>query len=510
MNPRSTLPWIGAVVFGLALLFSRAVFPEILWAGIASAVLFLAFVAVIFRQNWKDLNKRTAAFGLNSLVTILLVVAILGVLNFLSVKFPKKLDVTKNRVNTLSDQTEKVMKNLSVPVKATFFSTLEGRERLRPLLENYKSLSSKFDIEYVDPFKEVSRAKIAGVKQDGTLQLTIGARETKIENATEEKLTNSIIKLLKEKSPTVCNVTQHGEKDFGGSGADGYDLVKKTLAAQAYEIKDLNLVADGKIPENCSVVTLLGPTKALFPQEVTLLKNYLLDGGRAIIAIDLNVKGTEYSPETVSILKDWYLEPKLALVIDPISRALQLEPTVPLIPTYAKDNPITKDMQGNTIFPLSRPIEAMKGAPAELKIQWLAQSTPNAWGETGFASLAAGSVKFDAGSDIRGPVNLAYAVEGKKKESKGSRPTRLVVFGSSNFASNQFARFGNNLDFFANAVSWAIEDEGLISIRAKEDAGGKIELTERSGTLIFLLTIFVLPLLISIAGIAVWFIRRKL
>lgn len=508
-NPTPWL-WAGAVLFGITLLFARVVFPETLWATIVSSVLFIASVTGLIILNRQAVSKKTAAHGLNSLMTAVLVISIVGVVNFLSIRYPQKLDLTKNKVNTLSDQTIKVVKGLNQPVKAVFFGTVEQREQNKVLLENYKALNPKFEIEYVDPNKEVTRAKQAGIKAMSTLQLIVGTRDQKVEAPTEEKLTNALIKMLKDKAPLVCNITQHGEKDFNSNAADGFEAAKKVLQNQSYEIKDLNLIAEGKIPESCSMISILGPNKALFDAETKLIRQYLTNGGRALIAVDVNLKGAaEASPELVGIVKEWGVTPQVALVIDPISRILQLEPTVPIVATYSKENPITKEMQGNSIFPLVRPLQIAEKPPEGLKIEWLTQTTPNSWGETDFGSLGKGMVQFQSG-DLRGPVNVMVAVDGKLKDSKATRNTRLVIAGSSNFANNQYSRFGNNLDLFANAVSWIIEDESLISIRAKDEGAGRIELTQQQGTAIFLTTVFLLPLLLSIAGIVIWVIRKKL
>ena len=37
-----------------------------------------------------------------------------------------------------------------------------------------------------------------------------------------------------------------------------------------------------------------------------------------------------------------------------------------------------------------------------------------------------------------------------------------------------------------------------------------IELTQQQGTAIFLITVFLMPLLLSIAGVVIWVIRKKL
>jgi ABC-type uncharacterized transport system involved in gliding motility auxiliary subunit len=102
------------------------------------------------------------------------------------------------------------------------------------------------------------------------------------------------------------------------------------------------------------------------------------------------------------------------------------------------------------------------------------------------------------------------AIEGKLKDSKAEKKSRIVVFGSASFASNNFSRFGLNLDFFANAVSWILEDENVISVRKAQDEPSKLELTSRMAGLIGLLTMLILPLVVVGGGIVFWVIRRRL
>ncbi|MGK5087998.1 ABC transporter, partial [Bdellovibrionota bacterium FG-2] len=80
----------------------------------------------------------------------------------------------------------------------------------------------------------------------------------------------------------------------------------------------------------------------------------------------------------------------------------------------------------------------------------------------------------------------------------------------SQFATNNYSRFGGNLDLLLNSVSWVMEDESLISIRAKEDEAGKVELSQKQGTVIFLLTVIIIPLLVAAGGIAIWAWRRRM
>jgi ABC-type uncharacterized transport system involved in gliding motility auxiliary subunit len=66
------------------------------------------------------------------------------------------------------------------------------------------------------------------------------------------------------------------------------------------------------------------------------------------------------------------------------------------------------------------------------------------------------------------------------------------------------------MDLFQNSVNWAMEDESLISIRPKEDGAGKVELSQKGGTFIFLVTVILIPLLVAAGGVVIWAVRRRM
>lgn len=502
---------IMTIVFALAAMITWTAFPEHRWSAYLAFAFFILSLGKLLWAIRKSVSRRTIVYGANSVTTVMLALAILGVLNFIGIKYPQKWDLTKSGINTLSDQTTKLFRGLNQEVKFVFWAKPEDREKVRPLFDNIKGLSPKVSVEHADAVKEITRAKQAGIKAESTLQILMNGREVKVEGPTEEKVTNAVIKLSKSTVPVICTVTEHGERDFDSDTPEGYGLLKSTLERQSYEFKKLNLIAEGKIPTNCSVLAIIGPSKAFFEPEMKLIRDYVAGGGTAFIALDINLKGgtSDASPELTKYLAEWGVESDIALVVDPVSQMLQLEATVPVIPTFNKEISITKEMQGNTVFPLSRPLRISAKIPEGAKVSWLTQTTPNAWGERNLTGLVKGSAKFDP-SDIRGPMYTAIAVDGKPTATTPSKKPRLVVFGTSLVAANQWSRFGNNLDLVANAVSWLLEDESLISIRAKEDPAGSIQLSAVQGGLIRLFTVLVIPGIMIVLGIVVWLRRKKL
>lgn len=522
-SKRATLSWSLTLVLGLAAFASHIQFgatwvptyPLMILCGLS-----FVWAMFVFRQG---LSGRTAAFGLNSFITSLLVIAIVAVLNFLASRYPKKLDLTQNKIHSLSDQTEKLIKGLQKPIKAVFYADMASREKNKVLLEGLKGLNPKFELEYVDPNRELSRAKAAGIKQMGTLHIIVPsdrpdqvAREQKIEDVSEEKITNSLIKMLKTRSQLICSISGHGERSFGSDQPEGMSMAKKGLSDQSYEVKDFNLIQDtrdGKIPDTCDIIALLGGAKPFMPQEVSILKSYLEEGGRALIALDVTPRDLGIQAELFPILESWHIKPILGLIVDPVSKMLGVDATVPLVDQYNSESVITresKESNEKSFFPFARPLEMIPNPPEGINVNWLGQTGPNSWAELDPAQLAKGEVRPDKGKDKLGPLNVMMSAEGKRPESKATKKTRLVVVGSAHFAGNQFAKFGQNFDLFLNSISWLMEEDNLISIRAKEDTKATVELSQAAGQWIFLVCLILLPLGIGISGIVVWTVRRKL
>ncbi len=85
---------------------------------------------------------------------------------------------------------------------------------------------------------------------------------------------------------------------------------------------------------------------------------------------------------------------------------------------------------------------------------------------------------------------------------------RIVVYGTSNLASNQFLNLQGNRDFFLNTVSWLAEEEDQISIRPKDAKQTPVFLNANQAQLVFLLPVVVVPGLVLLGGI-VAVVRRR-
>ena len=134
------------------------------------------------------------------------------------------------------------------------------------------------------------------------------------------------------------------------------------------------------------------------------------------------------------------------------------------------------------------------------------------------------STYYFVGDGIEGPVSLAVVVTADVKSTVEETDTadtattsddfqekgkaRIVVFGDADFASNAYFDLSGNGDLFLNAVSWLAEEEDLIAIRPKSPDTRRVTMTFSQARSIFFFTVVILPAIVFITGLSVWWRRR--
>ncbi len=263
---------------------------------IAGFTLLLVWFFLVNRQKDSWLNKRSIQAGTNALLSTCAIIAILGLINFLAVRHSLRLDLTENQLFTLSPQTQTIVKNLSQPLKVLVFEP-RSQAAIEPLLENYQSYSDNFQYEFIDPDIEIELREKFAVRSRGDIYLEYGDKKQLVQAAennlvsslSEVQLTNAIERIIRDRIPLVYFIQGHGEGEIEGVDSN-LSIAAKSLTDKGYQVRPLNLATSGKIADNPDVIIVSGPVRALFPQEVTLLQNYLQEGGSLLLTFVPNTE----------------------------------------------------------------------------------------------------------------------------------------------------------------------------------------------------------------------------
>jgi ABC-type uncharacterized transport system involved in gliding motility auxiliary subunit len=482
--------------------YARARWPLI----IAGIVLVIVSAVPRMTDPRPALGRRTVRYGLNTALMVILLVGVITVVEALSFRHSARLDLTQNRRHSLSPQTVQVLTGLKTKVKATAFyrSDQPGKRLAEERFKEYARLAGdNFTWRIVDLDQEPVLAKGLGADNYGVTVLEAKGRTEKVQDADQEdKLTNALVKVLREGKLVVYVVQGHGEADLASSERNGFSEAKGALEKANYEVKPLPLARQGKVPDDATVLVIAGPRSDFFGPEIDAIDAYLGKGGKVLAMINPPFP-EKAQAESVRKLVGRYgltLDDDLVIELNPIGQVFGIGPQVPIVQQY-EPHPITRDMTGvTTLFPLARSIGTPKQAPQGVTVQPLARTTPESWGETDRAALEQGQAKPDP-QDPKGPLTLAAAATKDK--------ARLVLYGTANVATNQFLNVQGNRDFFLNTVSWLAEQEDQISIRPKDTKSTPVFLTSQQAQAAFWLPVVALPAVAIVGGIVALSRRRR-
>lgn len=453
------------------------------------------------------LKARQTKYAVYATVYVLIVLAAVVVANVLADRYPKSFDATSNKRFSLSAQTAKIVKGLKQDATITYFNQNTRFRDGRDLLDEYKDLSPKVHVEYVDPDKNPQAARAAGIREFGSAVVQVGARTEVAKSMTEEGITGAFIRDLKNTTRTVCFVSGSGEHQIDDSQREGLSHFKDLLSKDSYESKSIDLLQKAEVPSDCTTLVVAGPTKNYEQPEVDAIKKYVEAGGRALFMLDPPLKlGHDEIADNdalTSLLASWGITVDKDLILDlnPIGQLAGTGPEVALVTSYGSQ-PIVNEMKGMaTGFPLSRSIEIKDTDKTSVQKLFDSSGTSLATNNLGSAAVNVNDPK-----NRKGPLTLAAA--GTYRTGKENSQGRFVVVGGSSWAANRFINFNANNDLALNTINWLASDEDLISIRPKPPEDRRITMTQAQMIWVRSVSQFLLPGIVIIAGIGVWWKRR--
>ena len=489
--------------------------PLTLGLVISGAVLIALWLILVLSlptgRSGKWWQGRSAQAGGNAIAATLAVLIILGAINYLVFRHGTRVDLTENQIYSLAPQSQAVVRSLSNPVKIWVF-TNDPNPSDQQLLENYRAAGNRFNFEFVDPQLRPGITQRFGVRSNGEVHIESGDRRRLLqtlnpqESLSEARLTNAIDQLSQNRSEKIYFLQGHGEHTLE-AGRNSLSQAVAALKDKDFTPEPLDLTTRAEIPQDATVIVVAGPSRGLFPAEVTALKDFLKRGGSVFLMVDANS-----NPAVDALLKEWgvRLDNRLAIDNSGKGRVVGLGPEVMIIQQYGQ-HPITQDFGNNiSFYPLARSIETspLKGVEETP----LLISDAESWAES---DLKSDELTFDAKSDRKGPLNLGVALSRKY----GYSPTpnapqqpveaRLVVFGNSTFATDGLFEQQLNSDVFLNSVTWLSKrDTAALSIRPRETRNRRINLNNQQANLISWLALAIFPLTGFSLAAFLWWKRR--
>ncbi|MYE89333.1 hypothetical protein F4X33_10095 [Candidatus Poribacteria bacterium] len=516
------------------LLRQRLVVWIFLVLGIASLT---AFVILKRQAILRFFVSRQVRYGTNVGVAVLLVTGIAVIANVIVVqRFDTSTDWTSDKIYTLSDQTKKILHGLDREIQVIAFFSLNptndqltrDRQRAEYLLEMYQHETDKLTVEFVDPYAGAMRSQEYEIQFDGTTVFESGGVREQITTVDEQKFTSAILKVVRDESLKIYFLTGHEGQTIDDFEQKGYSQTTEELEKQNYRVGTLSLVTQPEVPADCAALIIPGPKAPLMAHEVNAISKYLDKDGKLFLMLDSSLNSAKESNQgLVDLMNKWGVIIGNDLVLDRIRPAFFLvggsQPEAPTLSDF-EFHQITQEMYRPVTFQLARSVTPKTNAGSNLNIKSLVKTTDEvggSWGET--KRKADGTfepdLSYTEGEDTPPPVSLAVAVQRDGSQSipgedQGANTpeeskTRIVVVGDSDFANNFFFHGTGGGDFFLNAVNWLTLEEDLIAIRPVDPAERSLRMmTPHEVAFVQMTAIFLIPLIIFLIGVGVWWRRR--
>jgi gliding motility-associatede transport system auxiliary component len=462
----------------------------------------LVAIAIYALLRPQDLERafggRSVRYGSSAVVLSVVTIGIVVLLNYLSTRTYKRFDVTEGDLHSLSPQSIQIVSALDSEIEVIgVYPGGQDQVQFEKWIDEYRAHTSQIRYRTIDPLRQPGEAdRLGWDAYGGGLVVQRDTRSQQVNTPDEQDITSALLKVSRDTAKVVYFIAGHNEPSPTAYENDGYGQIGMTLENNNYTVRTLNLAITGTVPSDAALVVLAGLKTPLLEEEKAPLRNYLDGGGKALIMVD---PGLETGINDV--LAPWQVRVENKLVVD-LRRSLSGDAITPVVDRYAFSQ-ITKDLP-MVALPLACPIVASETGAPGITFTPLGVTSDQAWADADVEGTQ--ELQYDADQDLAGPLTLIASIE---PAQDGAAKTRMVLIGDSDLLLNgTLSQIPNGRYLFLNAVNWLAEEESLIAIGPKTNVPRNIQMTVVQEGVVCFGALILIPALIAIAGIAVWFKRR--
>ncbi len=497
---------------------------------------------------------RRVLLSLNLAAIVFLTLYILVILAIIIFFHPRRIDLTFERIHTLSEGTVKRLSLVEQDVRVIMPILFQDESALskiqqeifarsRMLLDQYVAKQPRIKIEHVlnlrshqdvttwirlqeeyglVPNQINSFIFVSGEK--GEFRQVVSIDELAIYDRPqskfdskppqihkflgEEAFTSAITRLIRKDQKKIYFSVGNGEIPFGDSGGHGMGYMMKELNSNGYAIDSHSLLKDGPVPSDCDIFVMASPSRTIDEKLRGYLNEYLLNDGKLFITLTARETGIE------KLISEW------GITVEPgnILQKDQLGAT-----SYAywnhevafqsrnSQHPITRDIQASSFYIKGGFARALTAATRkdDFSGEWLyrTQARPVTFIDANQNSA------LDPGErqgQVVGAVTVSKPIPERPPPGFKIQKTRLVVFGDGSALSNSRYNQFTHRTLVLNTFRWlAGYEEEIAGSDGQEWSERTIKWSPGIERFLFWVPIFVIPGLILILGVMVFLARRS-
>lgn len=488
--------------------------------------------------NWNKLKRGGMATAL-SVVFIAIVVVLNVLVSALTDRFPSlDVDLTAQKVNSLSDQALEIAKSVDREVTIYLMGTQEGYEQnqiyssyvqrgmqysqVASLVKRLVEANPLISMEYVDPDTNpefiseyesdaLSTGKLL-VKSDLRYKvltvndLFIVSQETgsTINSKVDSALAGALEVVNMDTVPVMSLVTGHGEMLSATMMPAFVDMMEE----DNFQVQEVDILTE-EIPENTQVLMLSTPTTDFSEGEIEKLRAFLEDETRAqqVTLLVSCYPSQGELPNLAAFLEEWGVQVGTGVVAETDSSYAAYDARGVLV--NASPLVLTQNTYSRLISYYSAPItltfENNNGI-----------STTALWTTQESAYVITGDMTEEEAANPETGEQVVASLSSKDVEIGGETYARnLVVFGSSDLFTDSF--MGTNAfedSAYMNALLLDLTDTdgSQVTVQEEEVETMQLDVSASTGTISLLGILFTagIPVALLIVGLAIYLKRRHL
>ena len=470
------------------------------------------------------ISKKHIKNGSYTMVMSVIFIAVVIVINMIVSTIPSKyseIDISSQKLYSIGDETKEMLKDLEKDV--TIYQIAQSGsedENIANLLKKYEDESKHIKVEQKDPVvnpKFVSQYTSDDLSAN-SLIVVCGDRnkvidynnmyETSIDYQTyssqttgfdgEGQITSAIGYVTSENLPVLYTVEGHGEKDMDSS-------VKEDIEKANMDIKSLNLLTEGSVPDDADCLFIDSPSTDFSSDEKDAIIEYLEDGGKAMIFSDYT---TEAMPNFDAILENYGVQRVDGVVFEGDNQHYAMQMPYYLVPTINSTDASSETASAGyyVLAPYAQGIKKLDDVRDTVTIESILTTSDQAYSKT---DLNSNTIEKEDG-DVEGPFDLGVSITESLDDDK---ETQIVYYSTSNLMDSQTNQMvsGGNEKLIMESLKWMTdtEESASVSIPSKSLEVSYLTITDYDAAFWKICTIALIPGLFLVIGFVVWIKRRK-
>ena len=494
---------------------------------VPSVVYFISFTLFMLFCTTQSIQKRRYSssskglkIGAYSLSMIVIAAILAAIVNIAVSQLPENmlsLDVTSNKMYTLTDETKNLVSGLTDDVTIYVLTSEEYKDgTLDKTIGRFKSLSEHITVSYVDPsINPRFYTNYTNTAPSSNSLIVVGSERSRVidyneiyeyemdyttynYNVTgydgEGQLTSAIAYVTSDDMPKIYIVTGHNELELEG-------MYTQAIEKENIDYESLSLLTIDEIPEDVKAIILNAPTADYSADEADKVIDYLKKGGNAVIITPTDPENKLTNFE--KILDFYEVSLVDGMIVEGNSGMYYSNPYY-IFPQINSDEITTGIINAAVFTPYAQGLSYNNDSES-IGYTSLLESSADSYSRVN-REMSTDFSKEDG--DIDGPFTIALKAE--KMLEDGNISNAIIIATENLFTESADTLVpGNNVKLFSSVLSALVEHESSVSIPVKFYDSTYLIFPARVYAIVAVMTIIVVPLGCLIIGFVIWYSRRK-